>query len=157
MQNNIIKLLGAWKIAYVIKGPPKLAPVVGNDSSFSGSWVGMREKLNSAHWMCYILIEDCLWACSDRHGFIVRRMSQDTARQTSATYALITYANIPQLTLERAQTQAPIGGRALQEEKDEVAVASFLSSAGESELFLLFNLLRGVRSANRGKLFVGRE
>lgn len=34
--------------------------------------------LNSAHRMCYILIEGCLRACSDRrsHGFIVRRMSR---------------------------------------------------------------------------------
>jgi hypothetical protein len=40
----------------------------------------------------------------------------------------------------------------LQEEKDEEAAASFLSSAGESELFLLFNLLQGVRPANKGKL-----
>jgi hypothetical protein len=40
-RENIIKLLGAWKSVYVIKGPPTLAPVGGNDSSFSGSWVGM--------------------------------------------------------------------------------------------------------------------
>jgi hypothetical protein len=47
----------------------------------------------------------------------------------------------------------------LQEEKDEeeAAAALFLSSAGESELFLLSNLLQGVRCANRGEAFVGRD
>jgi hypothetical protein len=34
LHKNMMKLLGAWKSAYIIKGPPRVAPVGGNDYLF---------------------------------------------------------------------------------------------------------------------------